>query len=159
MLKSKTITKPVSNKKKKKKNNYVALIITCKIVNKGFYYYYYALSYISAICHNKFVILTDARSALQHVARSTSNFRGSLIAYNILKTIQYLKQLNKHVILQWIPSNVGISGNEIVDDLAREATHDGISLSIVQCFSDLFPVLREHVRKIWVQHYEKNIAG
>ena len=60
----------------------------------------YALSDISTICHNKFVILTDARSALQHVARCTSNFRGTPIAYNILKTIQYLKQLNKHVILQ-----------------------------------------------------------
>ena len=42
-----------------------------------------------------------------------------------------------------------------MDSLAREATHDGIPLSIVPFFSDLLPVLREHVRKIWVQRYEK----
>jgi ribonuclease HI len=36
-----------------------------------------------------------------------------------------LQQLNYDVKLMWIPSNVGISGNEIADGLARQAVEGG----------------------------------
>jgi ribonuclease HI len=38
----------------------------------------------------------------------------------------YLQQLNYDVKLMWIPSHVGISGNEVADGLARQAVESGI---------------------------------
>jgi len=54
-----------------------------------------ALSYISSVSYNKFVIMTDARSALQHLARCTSSIRGLPIAYLMLEKIHQLDRSNK----------------------------------------------------------------
>jgi ribonuclease HI len=36
-----------------------------------------------------------------------------------------LQQLNYDIKLMWIPSHVGISGNEVADELARQAEESG----------------------------------
>lgn len=116
-----------------------------------------ALSYIKSIVYNnkKFVICTDSKSALQHLDQRTSTARGIPIAYDIINTILELSSKNKIIILQWIPSQVGIYGNDAVDKLAKEACSDGVSFDCEPYYTNLLPVIKEHCIKLWSEYFDK----
>ncbi|GFY29861.1 RNase H domain-containing protein [Trichonephila clavipes] len=66
-------------------------------------------------------ILTDSRSSIQHL----SNWPSIGDSTNILHLFQQLS--DRHPIhLQWVPSHVGLLGNEVVDDLAKAATSNPV---------------------------------
>ncbi|PZC83378.1 hypothetical protein B5X24_HaOG207761 [Helicoverpa armigera] len=71
-----------------------------------------ALSYIKSLESGNYVVLTDSKSALQHLARCTSSSRGTPIAYNIIRSLDELSRQNKNLILQWIPAHTGLIENE-----------------------------------------------
>lgn len=114
-----------------------------------------ALLYIKSIDCNKFVILCDSKSSLQHVARCTSYLRGTPIAYDIIKLIFELKALSKEVVLQWIPSHIGLEGNEKVDSLAKEASCDGVNRNILPFFTDCIYSVKEHCYLLWKVHFDE----
>lgn len=114
-----------------------------------------ALSYIKSIDYNKFVILTDSKSSLQHVARCTSCLRGTPIAYDIIRTIWELRSYSKEVILQWIPSHIGLVGNERVDRLAKEASCDGVPISTLPFFTDFIYLVKEHCYQLWKVYFDE----
>lgn len=97
-----------------------------------------ALTYIRTITDcRKFVILTDSKSSLQHLARCTSHTaRGVPIAYRILESILRFQSENREVFMQWIPSHIQLHENDAVDLLARQATTDGIPLWVAPLSSD-----------------------
>ncbi|GFW27543.1 RNase H domain-containing protein [Trichonephila clavipes] len=65
------------------------------------------------------MILTDSRSSIQHLSNWQSI--GDSTSRSILHLFQQL--LDRHPIhLQWVPSHVGLLGNEVADDLAKAAT-------------------------------------
>jgi ribonuclease HI len=76
-----------------------------------------ALSYIVQHTHDKFVIFSDSLSVLISIKNKKSDniiIRKLLLRFHdILKT--------KYVRLYWIPSHVGIRGNEKVDALAKHS--------------------------------------
>ncbi|XP_045445833.1 uncharacterized protein LOC123653899 [Melitaea cinxia] len=90
-----------------------------------------ALSYVADSPGQDIVILSDSKSALQHVASCASTVRGFPIAYSIMQSMYEMIAQNRKVILQWIPSHVGIPGNEKVDNLARDANVEGRELHCV----------------------------
>ncbi|KAG6442242.1 hypothetical protein O3G_MSEX002220 [Manduca sexta] len=114
-----------------------------------------ALSYIDSISHNNFLILTDSRSALQLLYRCTSPIRGIPIAYSILDIICKLRESKKNVTLQWVPSHVGIKGNEVVDKLAKEATIDGVDYSCEPFYTEVQYKIRERCYKIWQEYFNE----
>ncbi|GFW68764.1 RNase H domain-containing protein [Trichonephila clavipes] len=66
-------------------------------------------------------ILTDRRSSIQHLSNWPSI--GDSTCRSILHLFQQLS--DRHPIhLQWVPSHVGLLGNEVADDLAKAATND-----------------------------------
>ena len=76
-----------------------------------------ALSYISQHNKDKFAIFSDSLSVLTSLKnRSTNNI---LIKNLILRFHNILS--TKSIKLIWIPSHVGICGNETVDSLAKES--------------------------------------
>lgn len=115
-----------------------------------------ALSYIDSINHNKFVILTDSKSSLQHLARCTSQAtRGAPIAYRILESILSLQSKNKEIFLQWIPSHIQLKENDAVDLLAKQASIDGVPLQVVPLFSDQVKIVREKTRILWQEYFDE----
>ncbi|CAH2207555.1 jg24223 [Pararge aegeria aegeria] len=71
-----------------------------------------ALSYVKTTNYKKVLICTDSKSALQHIARSASGLRGVSIAYAVLAKIDDLNSRGVVLRLQWVPSHIGLSGNE-----------------------------------------------
>ncbi|CAK1590632.1 unnamed protein product [Parnassius mnemosyne] len=115
-----------------------------------------AVSYIASLNHKyQYVILTDSKSALQHLARCTSNFRGTPIAYSILKSIDSLTKKNVTVVLQWIPAHIGLVGNEVVDRLAKEASSDGILRRYLPFFADFLYKVKERCDTLWKEYFNE----
>lgn len=114
-----------------------------------------ALSYIETINFDRFVIFTDSKSALQHLTRCTSTFRGTPIANTIIEIIFKLKSLSKNVLLQWIPSHVGIVGNEKVDIYAKEAGSDGNVINVLPFYTDCLYFIKEKCRNNWKEYFNK----
>ena len=114
-----------------------------------------ALSYIQSIECDKFVVLTDSKSSLQHIARCTSTSRGVPIAYTIIDVLTKLKDGSKTVVLQWIPSHVGISGNEKADELAKQAINDGVPTSRLPYFSDCIYIIKRACLDMWKEFFDE----
>lgn len=83
-----------------------------------------ALSYITSLDTGNYVVFSDSRSSLQHILRCTTNVRGSPIAYSILQLLRNLVISKRNIVLQWIPSHIGLRGNEAADQLAKKATSE-----------------------------------
>ncbi|KAL0819666.1 hypothetical protein ABMA28_007732 [Loxostege sticticalis] len=100
-----------------------------------------ALNYIECQYNNnrKVVILVDSKSALEHLARCASGHsRGTPIAYTVLKSLHRVTDtLGLTLRLQWIPSHLGLRGNEEADRLAKLAYNDGTQFSILPFYSEI----------------------
>ncbi|KAG6461494.1 hypothetical protein O3G_MSEX012673 [Manduca sexta] len=114
-----------------------------------------ALSYIKSTNYSNVVILPDSKSSLQHLAQCTSNFRGRPVAYAILKLLMELQSSSKNIILQWIPSHMGLNGNEVADKLAKQAITDGIPLHIMPSFANYIPLLKKICFDSWNEYFDE----
>lgn len=113
-----------------------------------------ALSLIRTLNCRKVVIFTDSRSALQHIARCTSDVRGASVAYEILRKVLFLLENGVSLRLQWIPSHVGIQGNEEVDKLAKEAIETGSEIYVMPEISELLCKYRLKIFEKWKSSYD-----
>ncbi|GFY03929.1 RNase H domain-containing protein [Trichonephila clavipes] len=68
-------------------------------------------------------ILTDSRSSIQHLSNWPSI--GDSTSRSILHLFQQLSD-RYPIHLQWVPSHVGLLGNEVADDLAKAATSNPV---------------------------------
>ncbi|WP_411016840.1 ribonuclease H family protein, partial [Salmonella sp. s51944] len=68
--------------------------------------------------HNYFVICSDSKSVLQAI--KNNNWKNPFIC-QILQKIDLLYNSNKEITLFWIPSHIGISGNDKADSAAKKA--------------------------------------
>lgn len=112
-----------------------------------------ALSYAKTIASNKILICVDSKSALQHIARCASGIRGVSIAYTIISKLDEITRSGNKVKLQWVPSHIGISGNEKVDCLAKKGISEGIELNIKPDYSELLPKYKEKCHQNWIEHF------
>lgn len=114
-----------------------------------------ALSYLNSLNFDNYVILSDCRSALQHLARCNSTFRGLPLAYTIIDSIRQLKCQKKNIVLQWIPAHIGLVDNERVDLLAKQATVDGIPYDCLPHFTDLFFIPKQKCKQMWHEYFDE----
>ncbi|CAK1599200.1 unnamed protein product [Parnassius mnemosyne] len=97
-----------------------------------------ALKYISNLSGQYFVIFSDSKSALQHLARCASGHsRGAPIAYGILNQLYNYRSRYINIKLQWVPSHIGLKGNEEADLLAKAAITHGIELNILPIYTEI----------------------
>ncbi|CAB3246034.1 unnamed protein product [Arctia plantaginis] len=62
---------------------------------------------------------------------------------------------DKHIVLQWVPSHIGLGGNSIVDSLAKQSTFMGISVPREPYFTDLLPLVRERCINMWKEYFDE----
>ncbi|GBN45397.1 hypothetical protein AVEN_185231-1 [Araneus ventricosus] len=96
-----------------------------KIVNKRQLYFLETKSFFSPFQRgfppDKYIIYSDSLSVLESM---TSLLRFSHpLAFNILELHDRFTGKGFSIFFCWIPSHVGISGNELADNLAKSATN------------------------------------
>uniref|UniRef100_A0ABD2WBI3 RNase H type-1 domain-containing protein n=1 Tax=Trichogramma kaykai TaxID=54128 RepID=A0ABD2WBI3_9HYME len=83
-----------------------------------------ALTYIESLDNKKFVIVSDSLSATISIQSPGAGRKVSALILDIKERLASYanNNLDKKVSLLWIPSHMGIVGNEVVDAVAKEAT-------------------------------------
>lgn len=112
-----------------------------------------SLSYAATLDLSKLVIMTDSRSALQHIAHCVSGASGASVAYGIIRKVLSLRNKGVDLRLQWVPSHVGLQGNEEADKLAKEAFSVGAETFIVPEHSEVLFKYKYKVFEKWKMHY------
>ncbi|XP_077522992.1 uncharacterized protein LOC144133744 [Amblyomma americanum] len=100
------------------------------------------------------VVLSDSRAALTTLRRA----HHTLPMYANLDNKQRQERaLDRDVLLQWLPSHVGISGNEQADQLAKQAHADGTP----ECTAiSPLDVARHNIKaRIIAQHPDARVAA
>ncbi|GFV64703.1 RNase H domain-containing protein [Trichonephila clavipes] len=93
-------------------------------------------------------ILTDNRSSTQHLSNWAS------IGDSTSRSIHLFQQLSDlHPIhLQWVPSHVGLPGNEVADDLVKAATSNPVDPEdhMVLISTEIYSRAKELICRTWV---------
>uniref|UniRef100_A0A6P7GRW0 Uncharacterized protein LOC114340036 n=1 Tax=Diabrotica virgifera virgifera TaxID=50390 RepID=A0A6P7GRW0_DIAVI len=97
------------------------------ISNAELYAILEALKFINKSNQRNYTIITDSMNALCDIQNIYSC---NPIYKDIYQELQHAAKGNKHVVLIWVPSHIGVHGNEVVDRLAHEAaTSDQVHLN------------------------------
>ena len=100
----------------------------------------------------KYVIFCDSKSVLESIDIQVS--RNPLIL-NILDSIQKIKTDNKTLKFCWIPSHVGIRGNELADQKARDSLFKPEPIDYKFPYNDYYPKVKSLVKKKWQERWDK----
>ncbi|GFV54781.1 RNase H domain-containing protein [Trichonephila clavipes] len=90
-------------------------------------------------------ILCDSRSAIQHFSDWTNV--GDNTPVSILKNLKELFQQHE-IYFQWIPSHIGLLGNDTADLLAKEGVTEDLMSRITLTFSEFFFKTKSLIQEI-----------
>ena len=110
-----------------------------------------ALSYIkiSPRSDRRFVIFCDSKSVLESIESQETKIPCMI---RLLDTLQELKK-NSVVKFCWVPSHVGIPGNETADILAKNALNIIEPIPTKIPYSDFIPKVKTYIRNLWQERY------
>ena len=101
-----------------------------------------ALRYIKITTkNNKFVVFGDSKSALQ------------ALLSDYCEILVFLHTVHKTVIFCWLPSHVGISGNERADSAAKAALQKDVSNCLIS-YTDTYQYIRQYVHDMWQREWD-----
>lgn len=86
----------------------------------------------------------------------------NLYAHRIIpiqKQLSKLKELQKEITFQWIPSHCGIPGNEKVDNIAKQATYLQPRPLQVISLSSAFASVKSHFTNLWINNWLSSDKG
>ena len=111
-----------------------------------------ALTAIQSSQDQKFAILSDSLSCLS----ALKNYNTIDPRINTLKTLTHLLTLEKKsIVFVWIPSHVGIDGNEMADELAKQSLSSETIDKIKLPHSDLKPKIKQLSYSKWNKDWSK----
>ncbi|GBN65923.1 hypothetical protein AVEN_168017-1, partial [Araneus ventricosus] len=107
-----------------------------------------ALQEILPSNQRNFILYTDSMSALETLSHYDNRIHP--VALEILSVLQFLRNKGFNIIFCWVPSHVGISGNETADVIARFAS-DFLPRALPYC--DIKKFLVSHLLSVWQQKW------
>jgi hypothetical protein len=107
------------------------------------------IDFIYGCDRESFLILSDSLSALQ--ALKSCNFDNFLVQ-QIAEKCHFLHEIGKNIVFCWVPSHIGISGNEKAD-LAAKAALSFPVLDFKIPYTDTKPVVGAYCSKLWSNHW------
>ncbi|XP_040966432.1 uncharacterized protein [Gossypium hirsutum] len=111
-----------------------------------------SFTWISTQPPAQYLVLTDSLSSIQAIESSNTSTRPELV--NQIRQLNFqLTRLGIHVTLLWIPSHVGIPGNEKADQLAREGLKlPEVTTTLPHSISEANNLLRKTINSQWETH-------
>ena len=104
-----------------------------------------ALDTIAQHQNNCFIIYSDSLSALEAIKNKVLD---NPIVVDILESICDIEFENKTLVFAWVPSHIGIPGNERADKAAKDAHNEPISVTRIP-YSDFKSRIHRHIRNSW----------
>ena len=111
-----------------------------------------ALRYIKLNRFSKFIVFTDSLSLIQSIE---FRYNKNPIVQSIIQKFYEIVEQKKQVIFCWIPSHVGIRGNERADQAAKQAL-DLEESKISIPYTDKTPIIKSSILNAWQQHWDIN---
>jgi ribonuclease HI len=118
----------------------------------------HALIWIKNAPIKNYVILSDSLSSLQSIEAGCCTSRPN--------TIQEIRELINEVskrcavVMAWIPSHVGITGNERADQLAKNATEKPtLDEEVAQELKDAYNDVSKYIANLWQKKYDETNTG
>ena len=100
------------------------------------------------------VIHTDSKSALQAIQKEDMK-ENSLLMSSIVACLELHKVRNGPVCLNWIPSHIGIPGNESADRLANESLRtDTIAIKVQLSLGQVKVMAKEYEKKSLIENHQ-----
>ncbi|GFT04532.1 RNase H domain-containing protein [Trichonephila clavipes] len=113
---------------------------------------YRALQLIDSTMPRKYCIYTDSMSVLE--ALENYHDRCHPVVCTILDITSRLYSKGFDIVFCWLPSHVGIIGNEQADSAAKSAT---THLPLAVPLSDMKRVIMHHIFKIWQESWSQQL--
>ena len=109
-----------------------------------------ALHYIKLTTkNNKFVVFGDSKSALQALLSKWDH----PTVQTIMRFLVFLHTVHKTVTFCWLPSHMGISGNERADSAAKAALQKDVSTCLI-LYSDTYKYISQYVRDMCQREWD-----
>ncbi|GFY31927.1 pggt1b [Trichonephila clavipes] len=125
---------------------------SCSIFTAEAVAIYRALQLIDSTMPRKYCIYTDSMSVLE--ALENYHDRCHPVVCTILDITSRLYSKGFDIVFCWLPSHVGIIGNEQADSAAKSAT---THLPLVVPLSDMKRVILHHIFKIWQESWSQQL--
>ncbi|XP_053089092.1 uncharacterized protein LOC113540370 [Pangasianodon hypophthalmus] len=105
------------------------------------------------------LICSDSSSSLITIKTCHSESRADIMI-EILQTIYRIQMMGICVAFCWIPAHVGVKGNELADEYAKEATKKvDIDMQIKYGKSEMKCLIKQHVKNRWQKFWEEERTG
>ena len=109
-----------------------------------------ALRYVkSTTKRKKFVIFGDSKSVLQALLSKWDH----PTVQTIMRFLVFLHTIHKTVIFCWLPSHMGIYGNERADSAAKAALQKDVSECLIS-YTDAYQYISQYVRDLWQSEWD-----
>ncbi|GFX83937.1 putative RNA-directed DNA polymerase from transposon X-element [Trichonephila clavipes] len=125
---------------------------SCSIFTAETVTIYRALQLIDSNMPHKYCIYTDSMSVLE--ALENYNVRCHPVACKILVMSSRPYSKSFDIVFCWLPSHVGIIGNEQADSAAKSAT---THLLLAVPLSDMKRVIMHHIFKLWQESWSQQL--
>ena len=109
-----------------------------------------ALKIAKASHLKQFIIFTDSLSCLQSIENEDIN---NQLILTFLEQYTLCTRKGKHIVLCWIPSHIGIPGNEKADKYAKEAIEEDMR-PIEVPYTDFIPEVKAYVKGLWQRTWD-----
>lgn len=106
--------------------------------------------------YNKWLILSDSMSVLKNLNNNKLHANTCYLIYAIKQAWYDLSLMNIIVNFMWVPSHIGVSGNEQADSLAKiinTTTSQTNSFNISLPYSDIIFNLKQRMCQKWISHW------
>jgi len=99
------------------------------------------------------VIFSDSFSAIRSLVSERCKSRPNLL----LDIIDSKHSLNRDVTLMWVPSDIGIHGNEIADPLAAEGMRKAsVDIDVGHELAEVYSAVHDYCRQKWQGQHTAN---
>jgi hypothetical protein len=106
-----------------------------------------------------YIVITDSLSLLEALESQKVSFKTHSLILECKEILWKLQEENYHIVFMWVPSQVGITGNEKVDEIARNSAEEGSPWRQNNFRNDIFSLAKKRLLEEWQSRWVEDEMG